>query len=81
MMLDREKIKLLMLDRGLTQRKMADSLNVTNGYVSKLLNGRVRRNRSTTIIKIAKILEVNPSEIVIKGTNSAESYLLKNLNN
>lgn len=81
MILDREKIKLLMLDNGLTQRKLADSLNVTNGYISKLLNGKVRRNRNITIIKIARVLGVNPSEIVIRGANNAESYLLDNLNN
>lgn len=58
-------LKLLRLEKGFTQEKLAELSNLDVTFISKLENGRVQPTLST-IFKISNSLEIKPSLVIEK---------------
>ena len=54
-----EKIRELMITYNLTQKELADKCNLTEGAISKYVNGE-RTPRVDVLINMAKKLEISP---------------------
>ena len=59
-----QKIKKARLERGLTQQELGDIVGVQKSAIAKYENGRVVNIKRSTLQKIAKALEIRPSELV-----------------
>lgn len=64
-MLNAERIRGLLTEKLMTQGELADKAGITAGTVSRLM--LTRRASRSTIIKIARVLNVDVSELVRKG--------------
>lgn len=62
-------IKVWIKHRNLTQRKMAELLDMSEPSVSKWLNGRVNMTLSQ-FVKVAEILEANPEDLLFDPKKS-----------
>ena len=60
------QLKKLLLEKGLTQKELADKLKVTKSFVSIYFNGK-QEPKPATIHKIAKALNVPPSYFIDEG--------------
>lgn len=59
-----QKIKKARLERGLTQQELGDIVGVQKSAIAKYENGRVVNIKRSTLQKIAKALNIRPSELV-----------------
>lgn len=59
-----EKIKKARLERGLTQQELGDIVGVQKSAIAKYENGRVVNIKRSTLQKIAKALNIRPSELI-----------------
>ena len=57
-----ERIRVLRSERGLTQERLAGKADLTTGFVNAVEHGR-KIPSFTTIMKLARGLEVSPSEL------------------
>lgn len=67
MRLDIEKIKLIMLNKGISQTDIATKGNINNSVLCRILKGTNEKSNFKTIKKIADGLEVKPEEIIKEG--------------
>ncbi|WP_028561483.1 helix-turn-helix domain-containing protein [Paenibacillus pinihumi] len=63
-------------NKGLTQEKLAEQLDVSNAYISKIERGRTPVNLER-LSEICVVLEETP-EYILGGTNSAANDFLRN---
>jgi transcriptional regulator with XRE-family HTH domain len=59
-----QKIKKARLERGLTQQELGDIVGVQKSAIAKYENGRVVNIKRSTLQKIAKALNIRPSELI-----------------
>ena len=59
-----QKIKRARLERGLTQQELGDIVGVQKSAIAKYENGRVVNIKRSTLQKIAKALNIRPSELI-----------------
>ena len=59
-----QKIKKARLERGLTQQELGNIVGVQKSAIAKYENGRVVNIKRSTLQKIAKALEIRPSELM-----------------
>jgi transcriptional regulator with XRE-family HTH domain len=62
-----QRIKVIRTKRGMSQEELAEKLEVTKGYISKLENGKKPISLKTTE-KIAHILGVLPEDLLVDET-------------
>jgi transcriptional regulator with XRE-family HTH domain len=61
-------------DKGITQEILAESMDVSNAYISKIERGRTPVNLNN-LDKICAVLETT-TDYILRGTNStAEDYM------
>ena len=63
-----QKIKKARLERGLTQQELGDIVGVQKSAIAKYENGRVVNIKRSTLQKIAKALNIRPSELLFTDT-------------
>lgn len=63
-----QKIKKARLERGLTQQELGDIVGVQKSAIAKYENGRVVNIKRSTLQKIAKALNIRPSELLFADT-------------
>lgn len=68
-----KRIKLIRTTRGMSQEELADKLEVTKGYISKLENGKKPISLKTTE-RIAGILGVLPEDLLVEETKLIKHY-------
>ena len=59
-----QKIRKARLERGLTQKELGEIVGVQKSAIAKYENGRVVNIKRSTLQKIAKALNIRPSELV-----------------
>lgn len=59
-----QKIKKARLERGLTQQELGNIVGVQKSAIAKYESGRVVNIKRSTLQKIAKALNIRPSELV-----------------
>ena len=59
-----QKIKKARIERGMTQQELGDIVGVQKSAIAKYENGRVVNIKRSTLQKIAKALEIRPSELM-----------------
>ena len=59
-----QKIKKARLERGMTQQELGDIVGVQKSAIAKYENGRVVNIKRSTLQKIAKALNIRPSELI-----------------
>ena len=59
-----QKIKKARLERGLTQQELGNIVGVQKSAIAKYENGRIVNIKRSTLQKIAKALNIRPSELV-----------------
>ena len=59
-----QKIKKARLERGLTQQELGAIVGVQKSAIAKYENGRVVNIKRSTLQKIAKALNIRPSELI-----------------
>ena len=75
-----ERLKEVILDKGWTQKRIAEESGYTQQYISNLLNG-VRPIGEECAKSISKVLDIDPDYILGKTDyKSKEDYLLKSIN-
>lgn len=62
------KINLTRLEQKLTQRYMASQLGITQSYYNKIEGGK-KQLTVQTFLKIAEILNIQPSELLTSANN------------
>lgn len=60
-----QKIKSARIAQGLTQEELGKILGVQKSAIAKYENGRVVNIKRSTLQKIAKVLNIRPSELII----------------
>ena len=65
-----ERIRVLRTARGLTQEKLAGKADLTTGFVNSVEHGR-KVASLTTILKLARALEVDAGDLLSDFTLSA----------
>ena len=63
-----QKIKKARLERGMTQQELGDIVGVQKSAIAKYESGRVVNIKRNTLQKIAKALNIRPSELVFDGS-------------
>jgi transcriptional regulator with XRE-family HTH domain len=63
-------------DRGITQEILAESMEVSNAYISKIERGRTPVNLDN-LDKICAVLETSP-EYILHGTNTSTDEYMRN---
>ena len=74
-----KQLKKLLLEKGMTQKELADKLKVTKSFVSIYFNGK-QEPKPATIHKIAKALNVPPSFFIEGQKNFENSGIIGNNN-
>mgnify|MGYP002624620907 CR=1 FL=1 len=64
--MDVNKLKIVMKEKKLTQRKLAELSGVSAGVLSRILSGIYQQITIQTLIRIADALEVLIDDIVIR---------------
>lgn len=59
-----QKIKKARLEKGLTQQELGDIIGVQKSAIAKYESGRVVNIKRNTLQKIAKALNIRPSELI-----------------
>lgn len=59
-----QKIRKARLERGLTQQELGDIVGVQKSAIAKYESGRVVNIKRSTLQKIAKALNIRPSDLV-----------------
>ena len=59
-----QKIKKARIERGMTQQELGNIIGVQKSAIAKYENGRVVNIKRSTLQKIAKALNMRPSELV-----------------
>ena len=59
-----QKIKKARLERGLTQQELGNIIGVQKSAIAKYESGRVVNIKRSTLQKIAKALNIRPSELI-----------------
>ena len=70
-----QKIKKARLERGLTQQELGDMVGVQKSAIAKYENGRVINIKRSTLQKIAKALNIRPSELLFVDTPKESASL------
>lgn len=63
-----QKIRKARLERGLTQQELGKIVGVQKSAIAKYESGRVVNIKRSTLQKIAKVLNIRPSELVFDGS-------------
>lgn len=69
-----KRIKQAREDKGLTQEGLAEHLDVSNAYISKIERGKTTVNLNT-LSTICSILDVSPIYILSGASSSSNDYL------
>lgn len=64
MEIDVQKLKSIILLKGLSYTEVATKSEISKQHLSRLIKGRVKECRLSTISAIAKALEVEPTKII-----------------
>lgn len=62
MQLDKRKTKIALIDKGLTQKNLAELAGISPSSVSALINGR--RFSAPTVKKICNVLDISPDQLI-----------------
>ncbi len=60
-----ERLRALRLERRLNQKELASAAGIDVTYLSKLENGRLEPPAEDTIRRLARVLEVEPTELLL----------------
>ena len=66
-----EKIKLLRVNKGLTQEELGRLIGVQKSAINKYEKGRVENIKRSTFVKLAEALDVQPIDL-LDDDNTAE---------
>lgn len=75
-----ERLKKARLTKGLTQENLAESLNISIAYLSRIETGTTKLNLKR-LSEICKLLDVSESEILSGVSDSSNNYLSDDFNN
>lgn len=75
-----ERLKKARLAKGLTQEILAESLNISIAYLSRIETGTTKLNLKR-LSEICKLLDVSESEILSGVSDSSNNYLSDDFNN
>ncbi|MBE6465803.1 helix-turn-helix domain-containing protein [Denitrobacterium detoxificans] len=79
-----KRIELLLREKGMSQKELAEKTNLTPAAVSRYISG-AREPRPITIAAIAKVLDVTTDEIIgtkiEQETDEAIRLIARNANN
>jgi len=75
-----ERLKKARLSKGLTQENLAESLNISIAYLSRIETGTTKLNLKR-LSEICKLLDVSESEILSGVSDDSKNYLTDDLNN
>ena len=70
------RIKKAREDKGITQESLAESMDVSNAYISKIERGRTPVNLNN-LDKICTVLETS-TDYILRGTNTTDSQYMRN---
>ena len=62
-----QKIKNARISKGMTQEELGNEIGVQKSAIAKYENGRVVNIKRSTLQKIAKVLNIRPSELIFEG--------------
>ena len=74
-----ERIKKVRQKKGLTQEKLAESLNVSIAYLSRIENGATRLNLKR-LNQICNVLDVSEAYLLNGSSEESKTYLNDELN-
>lgn len=70
------RIKKAREDKGITQEFLAESMDVSNAYISKIERGRTPVNLDN-LSKICAVLETS-TDYILRGTNTSNNDYMRN---
>ena len=74
-----ERLKKARLAKGLTQENLAESLNISIAYLSRIETGTTKVNLRR-LDEICRLLDVSESEILSGVSDNSQNYLNNDLN-
>lgn len=74
-----ERLKKARLSKGLTQENLAESLNISIAYLSRIETGTTKINLKR-LNEICKLLDISESEILSGVSDDSNNYLNNDLN-
>ena len=75
-----ERLKRARLSKGLTQETLAESLNISIAYLSRIETGTTKINLKR-LSEICKLLDISESEILSGVSEDSKNYLNDDLGN
>lgn len=75
-----ERLKKARLAKGLTQENLAESLNISIAYLSRIETGTTKVNLKR-LDEICKLLSVSEAEILSGVSDDSQNYLNNDFNN
>ena len=73
-----ERLKKARLAKGLTQENLAESLNISIAYLSRIETGTTKVNLKR-LSEICKLLDISESEILSGVSDDSKNYLTNDL--
>lgn len=75
-----ERLKKARLEKGMTQDNLAESLNVSIAYLSRIETGTTKVNLKR-LSEIYNLLSISEAEIISGASDDSENYLNNDLSN
>ena len=75
-----ERLKKARLEKGMTQDNLAESLNVSIAYLSRIETGTTKVNLKR-LSEICNLLSISEAEIISGASDDSENYLNNDLSN
>ena len=73
-----QKIKTARVKKGLTQEALAEKVGVQKSAVAKWENGRVSEIRRSNLLKLAKVLSIDPNSLLDNAEEEQEKPAINN---
>lgn len=61
----KSKLAVIMADRGITGKELAEKINITEANLSKLKTGKIKAIRFSTLEALCNVLNCQPGDLLI----------------